>query len=554
MEGLELYRYNTTQLCSNCGHSFTSVCGDHGLTRLARSAYLPTNKHFRELLHSGLATLEASLRDCDAELARFQAAMWQLQLHRASVENSVADARALLAPIRSVPPEVMREIAAYTLPPRWFDDPVGTHRWPFAQVCHAWREIAFGLRWPWADFRLPDSVWDRRGLRGGSLFAAVTEYIQRSGRYPLRVSVGPPHPITSWISIDPQVWQVIWTNTDRLQALDSVTSVVNRMPYPFLPALTSLSIRGHLPDESEDETVALPDTGLVPNLRTLQLSFAGSPASSGFDWSMLHVLDTRCARLDDLHVLSMCSNLVQLRICSAPGALASNPIHLPSLEWLCVGYAAIDLCPSIRAPRLTHFMLDALLERCGESWYLEESLLVGRYALLFQNLLAPVETLVFRNMFSYSADTLYGILLLPRRLRALYFVGGEYEFYERLDTPEPWNQPTDHVHYDLGQKLVLDKSHPELTDLQLVVFYNQHAPSAGGEVEWEEDWELLQEIWRSRTDLRSCAPPSHLRILVPMVWTDFKEDFEVPATLIGYDGKDEERHRDWDILRWIFAF
>ncbi|KAL1721885.1 hypothetical protein EV715DRAFT_193917 [Schizophyllum commune] len=551
MEGLQLYRYNTTQLCSNCGHSFTSVCGDHGLTRLARSAYLPTNKHFRDWLRSGVATLEDSLRKCDAELAQFQAAMLHLQLHKASIEDSIADARALLSPIRFVPPEILREIAAYTLPARWFEDPISTHKWPFTQVCHAWREIAFGLRWPWADFRLPDSNLVRRQV---SVIAAVTEYIQRSGQYPLRISVGPPHPVVYHIPMIPRVWEVIWANTDRLQALDSVTSVVNRIPYPFLPALTLLSIRGHPPDDSVDddsleEAVALPDTELVPHLRTLQLSFAGSLASGGFDWSMLHVLDVRCARLDDLHVLSMCSNLVQLRICSASGTLASNPIHLPSLEWLCVGYAAIDLCPSFRAPRLTHFMLDALLERSEESWYLGESLLVGRYAHLFQDLLAPVETLVFRNMFSYSADTLYGILLLPRRLRALYFVGGEYEFYERLDTPEPWNQPADHIHYDLGQKLVLDKSHPELTDLQLVVFYNQHAPSAGRDIEWEEDWELLQEIWRSRTDLRSCAPPSHLRILVPMVWTNFKEDFEVPATLIGYDGKDEERHRDWDILR-----
>ncbi|KAI5889153.1 uncharacterized protein SCHCODRAFT_02585157 [Schizophyllum commune H4-8] len=306
MERLKLYKHHTTQLCSNCGYSFTSVCGDHDLARLARTDYLPNSDHSREWLRSGLATLEASLQDCDAELARFEAALWRFQLHKTSIEDSVADARALLAPIRYVPPEVLRAIAAYTLPPTWFDDSIGTNTWPFAQVCHVWREIALGLRWPSADFRLPDWELDWRGLRGESLIAAVTEYIQRSGGYPLRVSVGPEHSVTSWIPINPQVWQVIWANADRLQALDSVTSLVNGIPYPFLPELASLSIRGHPPDESEDETVALPDTTLVPNLRKLQLSFAGSPASSGFDWSRLHVLDVRCERLDDLHALSFC--------------------------------------------------------------------------------------------------------------------------------------------------------------------------------------------------------------------------------------------------------
>ncbi|KAI5889154.1 uncharacterized protein SCHCODRAFT_02585158 [Schizophyllum commune H4-8] len=164
-------------------------------------------------------------------------------------------------------------------------------------------------------------------------------------------------------------------------------------------------------------------------------------------------------------------------------------------------------------------MLDALLGiRSRMSWYWEEGLLMERYTLL-RDLLEPVETLVLRNMFSYSADTLYGILLLPRRLRAFYFVGGQHEYY-----------------------------------LQLVVFYNRIAPFAGDREEWEQDRELLQEIWRSRTALRNCATPSHLRILVPMAWTDFKEVLEVPATLIGYDGKDEERRRDWNVLQWIFAF
>ncbi|KAI4524511.1 hypothetical protein K525DRAFT_193805 [Schizophyllum commune Loenen D] len=548
MQKPEFFDY-TTQLCSSCGHKFTSICGGHGLACLARTPHEPTNDHSREWLRSRLGELEAGLQNCNTELARIQATMRHLQLHKASIEDSITDTRALIAPVRSLPPEILREIATYTLPPRWFDDSIGVHAWPFTQVCRTWREIAFGLRWPWADFRLP-YVWANRRMRSESLVAAVNAYTKRSGQYPLLVGVWPSdsEPETSWAYMYSWLWKIIWANAERLQALDIVNSAVNRIPYPSLPALTWLAIRAD-PLANFQDAVALPETKLVPNLRSLQLSFVGTAASHGFDWSMLHALDVKCERLDDLHVVSMCSNLVKLRMHSGPGILPSNAIHLPSLERLCVGGAAVELCPFIRAPNLTHFIFDAKLAMTrGMMYYLEERYLLGRYAFLLEGLLAPVITLVLRNVYSYSADTLYGILLLPHRLREFYFISGELEPRRGPDSIQ-WCWPPDHVHYELAHKLVLDKSCPALVDLELVVFHNQRGPTKGKDL--EEEAELVQDIWQSRGPPRhSGVLRSHLRLLVPMVSTDELVGME---DLFGYSNKGKCMPGDWDTLQWIFA-
>ncbi|KAI5822171.1 hypothetical protein K523DRAFT_318589 [Schizophyllum commune Tattone D] len=529
----------TTQLCSSCGHKFASVRGGHSLACLARTPYEPTDDRSRERLRSGLAKLEAGLQECNAELARLQAT-------KASIEHSITDVRALLAPVRSVPPEILREIAAYTIPLRWFDDSIGAHVWPFTQVCCTWREIAFGLGWPWARFRLP-YTWEDRRLEGEPLAAAVIAYTERSGQYPLRVGAWPSYPEMSWVYMHPQSWKAIWANAERLQALDIVNAAGNPAPYPSLPALTSLAVYGDPTMNFQDE-VTIPETKLVPNLRSLKLCYAGLHSSNISDWSMLHTLDVKCARLDDLHTLSMFSNLVKLCVQSGPGIPPSNPIHLPSLKRLCVGGTAVELCPFIRAPRLAYFMLDATLETPRGVTYYEERNLLVRYAFLLKVVLAPVQTLVLRNMYSYSADTLYAILLLPRRLRALYFISGGLEPRKGSRSVQ-WNSPPDHIHYELAQRLVLDEARPALIDLELVVFYNTRGPTKGPDL--EEDAQLVQEIWQTRgPSQHSGVLRSRLRLLVPMVLTDELMRVEDYA---GHSNEGKCMPGDWDTLQWIFA-
>ena len=129
----------TTPLCSCCGHEFVSITGGPDLAALARSAYVPTTDLDRGSLQLGLANLESALSQCEAELTRVEETARLLRLQKTSLEETIADVKALLAPIRWMPPEVLGQIAAYTLPPRWFLDYIGGRVWSFSQVCHYWR-------------------------------------------------------------------------------------------------------------------------------------------------------------------------------------------------------------------------------------------------------------------------------------------------------------------------------------------------------------------------------------------------------------------------------
>ena len=105
-------------------------------------------------------------------------------------------------------------------------------------------------------------------------------------------------------------------------------------------------------------------------------------------------------------------------------------------------------------------------------------------------------------MWSYSVETIYGILSMAHKLRNFCFV-------HRMG-PAVWIQP---LHRELAKKLVFDVSHPTLTRLESVLMLNQ--------VSWKGnfsqlDYGLVQTIWQSRQS-PLCAPLSSFQVLLPEV-------------------------------------
>ncbi|KAI5889101.1 uncharacterized protein SCHCODRAFT_02679816 [Schizophyllum commune H4-8] len=497
----------TTPLCSRCSHEFASVTGGPDLAALARSAYVPTTEFDRGSLQLGLANLEGGLSECEAEVTRVEEAARLLRLQKASLEETIADVKALLAPIRWMPPEVLGQIAAYTLPPRWFLDYIGGSVWSFSQVCHYWREITFGLCWAWQDFRVP---YTAEGRQGEYLLELVDSYIQRSGQRPLRVGAFVRRPRETWEDIDGRVWQAIWANADRLKSLRFVRSIAADLRYPILPALTHLVVHG---EPNAVLGTALPDNGRVPKLEALGFIEATIPTSSSFDWSVLRKLEVQNIMPRNIHVLTLCSNLAHLKLCfyarlHPSRVLGFGLLHFPSLETLCTASGAILLCPIIRAPRLACIELDVTYpgyqndQRGGKHFVMDEEHLIGVYPHLLQDILKPVKRLILRNMWRYSVDTIYGIMSMANGLR-------DFRFIHEV-TPITWNHP---LHRELAEKLVFDVSRPTLTCLESVLIFNQFGLK-GNFARLEYD--LVRTIWQSRQS-PLCSPLSSFQVLLPEV-------------------------------------
>ncbi|KAL1741811.1 hypothetical protein HDZ31DRAFT_44631 [Schizophyllum fasciatum] len=357
MQSLEQISY-TTPLCHKCDHSFTCVVGDTDLATFARSIYIPTYGPERDALRQALSNLELSLRGCDAELAWLEERLRLLRAHRAAIEDTADNVKALLGPIRAIPPEILGEIAAHTLPPRWFEERIGKNVWAFAQVCHAWRQVAIGLRWPWASFSLPESMPDTP--EGEALIDVVATFLERSGEHPLKIDITYTREHVMHI-----VWAQLFGERDRIVHFNvSTHGLVYFLP---LSSLIKYSLRNPYGPRWTMHSEIISDLYL-PKIRTLCLNGVNLPDSIDPEaevasiWSKLRTLSL--SGFDPITpnnsiILGLCCNLVELTLLNNNESTRADlsPIHLPMLRSLIVQNTTLRLCPLIRAPGLVRFKM-----------------------------------------------------------------------------------------------------------------------------------------------------------------------------------------------------
>ncbi|KAJ7191953.1 hypothetical protein GGX14DRAFT_506606, partial [Mycena pura] len=80
-----------------------------------------------------------SLRD---EISRLRQSLQERETQHVALANVHAQQKAILSPLRRMPPEVLGEIFAWTLPPgrqRW---KVTSSPWVLTHVCHSWRAVS----------------------------------------------------------------------------------------------------------------------------------------------------------------------------------------------------------------------------------------------------------------------------------------------------------------------------------------------------------------------------------------------------------------------------
>ncbi|KAL1745370.1 hypothetical protein HDZ31DRAFT_63209 [Schizophyllum fasciatum] len=395
--------------------SSTKGHGDTQLDLLVRSFHAPTSPEEVKALCDRLSKVHASLRDCTLEIDRLESTLFSLRRHTAALREDEKNIKALLAPVRVLPPEIVAEIAAYTLPDNWFEDVIGVHIWSFSQVCHTWREIAISMRWPWTRLCLPCRTSMAEYTWQPTFLWILSLYLSRSGDYPLSVRTIWNQGAYGgyWTTSEQPMWKRIWSHADRLHGLEVFCSEFDNFPFPStLPALAKLTINNHL-------------TGILrvdaPQLRVLELVETNAMFVD-VTWANLRALKIRCEMFgDDFRRIGQCQRLEVLSLTQdvedLPIELESSPISLPSLHTLEICRAAISICPYIVAPSLRHFILDNV--RYRSHW--ENEISPQDIHALF-SLLRPITSITLRNSAHYDTDLVIAVMSIPERLRKLVLV------------------------------------------------------------------------------------------------------------------------------------
>ncbi|KAL1734881.1 hypothetical protein EV714DRAFT_234015 [Schizophyllum commune] len=427
-------------LCSGCDRTFSSRVGTSEPLAHARTSAAPPSSFEQAALSADLPQVCDALDVCNREIDELESALNELRCRRNQLESTKLSIRSLLSPLRQVPPELLAEIAAYTLPVQWFDDQIGKHVWPFTQVCRTWREVAIGMHWPWAHFSVSKSAFDRPS---SAMISAVTTYLQRSGSLPL-TALG-IH--TSW---DEGTQDALWTHIGRIQTYEAMCAYDEDdggLDGRCFPALHKLLIRNGSSCSVE-----------APNLRVAEL-FETHADTMYLSWENLRALrfsGDYTMYPSPLHVLFQCPNLEVLSLLDVMGLQprSSSPSLIPlhCLHTLEVGLKFIDALPLLFAPNLRHFILDMAFR--------PDEPLGDVFPVACSRLLEPVTCVTLRNLELYEESLLTSIISMPKKLQKLCLVEDTMDW----DSDRPFSV----LHQDFVSTLCTPSSYPFLTEIEVV--------------------------------------------------------------------------------------
>ncbi|KAJ6580756.1 hypothetical protein B0H19DRAFT_982308, partial [Mycena capillaripes] len=162
--------------CSGCGAPTTSLAVEKpfgmsdaspGPAHLGLTA-APGTRHHRLLntneapedaeipfIQSVIWNTDSPLAHLDAEILKLQEKLMQLEEERTSLSGYIARNKAILSPIRRIPPEVLGEVFSWTLPS--ITDALSRGRfdmeaspWVLTQICSRWRAISLSTSSLWS--------------------------------------------------------------------------------------------------------------------------------------------------------------------------------------------------------------------------------------------------------------------------------------------------------------------------------------------------------------------------------------------------------------------
>ncbi|KAJ7601180.1 hypothetical protein C8J56DRAFT_912353 [Mycena floridula] len=135
------------------------------------------------------AHLNQLLDASNAEISRLTAAIHKLVQEREALEQNVASYKIILAPIRRLPEDMLREIFVHCLPANKAAATVITDA-PLllGRICHSWRELALSTPALWASIHV-QFPYDVDLARAQRLCDEAQTWLARSGTCPLTIKV-----------------------------------------------------------------------------------------------------------------------------------------------------------------------------------------------------------------------------------------------------------------------------------------------------------------------------------------------------------------------------
>ncbi|KAL1682374.1 hypothetical protein EV122DRAFT_274484 [Schizophyllum commune] len=268
---------------------------------------------------------------------------------RSDVERQQAASRAMLSPVRQIPPEVMSKIFEFATPEDWTQALVGTRMLNFAAVCKVWRTIALETPQLWNSFSIdfwqdPKRWQDAFDLRKARWLhgwgADVWEWLSsQSHRWAaLTIDDLPPQ------EQGPQ-WQ--WTWPRHLPILTNLEFISNSsIPPPFSTftdaPVTSLKI---CYTTNPRAVAALPSTWTITDL-TIDCRHESRDVDL---MPFLHIIAGCSTSLQSLDVAAW-------RIKEIPAFVAKGVV-LPALEIAKLSFLACELLTYMTTPRLASMAL-----------------------------------------------------------------------------------------------------------------------------------------------------------------------------------------------------
>ncbi|KAJ7585051.1 hypothetical protein C8J56DRAFT_829311 [Mycena floridula] len=353
--------------CMKCGQKI-DVKGNSAEMDAAYAAYyrnvLISNHSFPDVeavAHDEIQLLESRVVDVDKSISVL------LQMRDEIIQHSIALRKAIVAPIRKLPNEILEKIfsQAHCTPAQWSSFDMSSIPWVVGQVCSRWRDIASSCPSLWSTFkwRLSDQrTWNKeRSWVPGRI---MQECLRRSSNSPLTLTLRPSG--GSLRDVEPrhirlQVLMAIFAHCERWKYLNIVGTLLDELPVDMIT-----SVIGRLP-QLEGLVWAWPTEAatpsnlfaVAPRLCDLEIHFPFNARlfdESSFPWPQLQTLRLHLPHWDKgLVILANCTNLVHcelydhspfppapapvgsfshLRILRCPASALDAFGHIPVLEEL----------------------------------------------------------------------------------------------------------------------------------------------------------------------------------------------------------------------------
>src|ERR1700761_2942794 len=121
--------------------------------RLLRSNEAPLESELSNI-ETASSDMDLRLAFLDDEIARLGARVEHLEEERIKIRTRLKHNRAILSPLRRMPPEVLAEVFLWSLPPGYVNSNRGRYDvkdspWVLTHICSYWRAVALSTRPMW---------------------------------------------------------------------------------------------------------------------------------------------------------------------------------------------------------------------------------------------------------------------------------------------------------------------------------------------------------------------------------------------------------------------